>query len=653
MFPCRMDLLSRLNESQLRAVTFGDGPVMIVAGAGTGKTTTLTCRIAHLITHAGVPAENILAITFTVRAAEQMRERLRTFGLSPAVIEKLWIGTIHSFCHEILRHYGDLIGIPKDFRLIPEPDRVALLKGILKEENLSPDTPRTPKQLDRMITLEKGSGCSETELSAACRLYQEKLKLHGLLDFDDLILHTLHLFRNNPHTAAELRRRFTHVFVDEYQDINTAQYLVLRHLLGERPNLCVVGDADQAIYAFRGAQVKNFLSFQNDFPQATALRLQENYRSTSTIIRAACSVIQNNRERMAMELVPTRPEGTLLELIEVSSDVEEARIICNRIESLIGGTRFETIPIGAEDGLVMGLGDIAVLYRLHRQNRLIKKELERRGIPVQVAKTRSFYDEPEVALVLAALEAICHPERDQALMVLLEESPYALGDEDIKILCMGAGQKGVSLFSSAGCADILSKLSSAGAERFRNLTETISAFRDRLTQMPIETVTRTLWETLACQSDELPELLTCIMPFAHLPTPQAIDRFVEKAAMLREGDYAAPPHEAVTLMTVHMAKGLEFSVVFLTGLEEGLFPYSEGDGREANIEEERRLFYVGMTRAREKLFLTTSRSRFLFGSRKEMRPSSFLQEIPECFIKKTIIKGSPRKEKTRQLKLFV
>ncbi|MCX8042504.1 MAG: ATP-dependent helicase, partial [Desulfobacterota bacterium] len=645
-------LLASLNESQRRAVTAPPGPLMIVAGAGTGKTTTLTHRIAYLITHTSARPENVLAITFTIRAAEQMRERLQTLGIGSERLDAVWIGTIHALCHEILSRFGQCIGRSNGMIIISQPDRTTLIKTLLKDP-LFPDSTLTPREFEHLITIEKGNGLSDEQMSPPCQYYQTRLNERGFCDYDDLIRDTIRLLKHAPDVRTLLQQRFIHIFVDEYQDINQAQYELLRLLCGEKANLCVVGDADQAIYAFRGAQLKIFLSFQHDFPQATVIRLQENYRSTATIIKAASAVVHHNRERMDMTLIPTQPDGHAIELLDVPSDGEEARIICRHIEKLIGGTRFETLPTQTDPGRSYGLGDIAVLYRVHQQNRLIKKALEERGIPVEVAKTRSFYDEPPVATVVQALEVVRYPERDHAMSALLAHKTFGLSLADRENLMTCVGEKGESLFDALQHGMYLQKISRAGTERLINLINLLRMVRTALTTQTIDTITQMLWRVLNPEDEDLlPELITCVMPFTHINADSGIPLFLEKIAMLREGDFAGPQREAVTLMTVHMAKGLEFPVVFLTGLDMGLFPFTSEDGLKMDIEEERRLFYVGMTRAREKLYITTSRSRLLFGKRHQMEPSVFLMEIPPSYLKKTYVTAPRKKEKPRQMKLF-
>ncbi|MEI6126112.1 MAG: UvrD-helicase domain-containing protein, partial [Pseudomonadota bacterium] len=336
------DLLTSLNEQQRKAVQTVDGPLLILAGAGTGKTRTLVYRLAYITAGAGIPPTKLLAITFTAKAAEEMRARVSSLCLSGVDLSSIWIGTMHALCHEILHSYGSMINLCNDFEIISPPDRMAIIKSLAKDFfNATPSG--SIKKYGLQITHEKNSVQAYEQLSPFCRAYQERLASKGLLDFDDLILKTLELFRKIPGCSEKLKDRFTHISVDEYQDINFTQYCLIRSLCSSPPNLCVVGDADQAIYAFRGGRVENFLSFQNDFPSAALLHLEENYRSTETIISAARQVIEKNTKRIAARLLSTRPGGAAIEIRETPDDQQEALFVAREIERMLGGTRFETL----------------------------------------------------------------------------------------------------------------------------------------------------------------------------------------------------------------------------------------------------------------------------------------------------------------------
>lgn len=637
-----------LNRQQQAAVTAPDGPLMIIAGAGTGKTSTLIRRLLYLVREKGVPPSRVLAITFTVRAAREMRERLHALAGGDAALDAIRIGTIHALCHEMLRETGALDGRT----VITQADRTALIKALLKDPSF-PTPGLTVKEFDRLITIEKSAALPLEQRSPACRSYQQALEERGLLDFDDLVLGALQLFASDAEAAKTMQRRFTHICVDEYQDVNRAQYLLLRCLCPEGVGLCVVGDADQAIYAFRGTQVENFLSFQRDVPGATVVRLTENYRSTAVILNAACALIRNNRARIAGELEPMRQPGHPIEVWELPDDAAEAAFIARETERLLGGVRFETLS--AHDDLpAFGPQDIAVLYRLHQQSGPLKKALRQRGIPVRVAKSRSFYDEPRVAAALRMLELVRNPDSDAALEGLLTEGLFAIGKKSMDAL------RDAHRHNTPALRDVLqtARITAAARDRCAALLHAVTQLRERAASQTIEAITRDVWRTLypepASPDDTLLELLTCVMPYAHVAASQGVPQFLDKVALMQESDADdLGATDAVTLLTVHAAKGLEFPVVFLTGLEEGLFPYMpESEAGDEHREEERRLFYVGMTRARDRLYLTAARSRFLFGTRRDMSVSSFLSEIPEQYLLKKDLLKTHKKEKGRQMKLF-
>lgn len=650
------EILSGLNENQQRAVRTTDGPLLIIAGAGTGKTRTLICRLAYLITRAGIPPEKLLAITFTAKAAEEIRDRIRPLCAATIGLASVWIGTIHALCHEILQTHGEQIGIRKDFAIITPAERTALIKQLLRESAAGGIAAQTPKQCELLITREKNAAVSYDGLSPFTRTYQQHLESQGVLDFDDLILKTIQLCNTVPATAILLRKRFSHISVDEYQDINVAQYRLIRSLCPSPPNLCVVGDADQAIYAFRGAQVGNFLNFQKDFPGAAVVALEEHYRSTSTILSAACRVIKNNQQRIDTKLLPVRPEGPAIELCDTPTDQDEAAYIAKEIERLLGGTRFETLQ--HEDGDTLpGFGDIAVLYRLHHQSNLLKKELQNRGIPVTVAKSRSFYEEPVISPVMQCLEIIVNPDDCCVLTAMLSDGPFAVGEKTLQAFIAqtqksSAAPRHTLLLESATIPGV----SSAGVRQLTRPGSLLAGISHESISIALDGLIKMLWANIypegAGNNDLLLELLTAAMPFSHVPAAQGIPLFLKKIALLKEGDSLTPNREAVTLMTVHMAKGLEFPVVFMPGLEQGLFPYITENSPDAlqSMEEERRLFYVGMTRAKDRLYLLHAHSRFLFGRRKNMEPSSFLRELPQELIKKSM--KTPVRKKNRQMKLF-
>ena len=601
------DFLSSLNAAQQKAVQTIDGPLLVVAGAGTGKTRMLVCRLAFMATEAGIDASRLLAITFTAKAAEEMRGRLEAMQAPGIDLSAVRVCTIHALCYEILKQHGRPIGIPADVCLITPADRAALIKQAAAA--FPQDGVRSVKKHELQITREKNGPGGYGGLSPLGRSYQQLLEARGMLDFDDLILKTVELFASSPQALDAVRSRFSHISIDEYQDVNTAQYAFIKALCPGQPNLCAVGDADQAIYGFRGAQVDIFLRFQTDFPGAAVMRLEDNYRSSATILAAAQAVIEKNSRRIDKALRPLRPAGAPVEVWELPTDQDEAAFVSREVERLMGGMRFESLgPDG--DECVKGFGDIAVLYRLHQQGRLLKKALQSRGIPVDIAATKSVFDEPAMQTVLALLTVIAHPARNMA----------------VADLPLGAGSLVDGCILKAG-----------------------ELYLDRL----IAEIWDGLYGPEQEKSDDYFAFLTASMAFSGMPAMQAIPLFLEKIALLHDGEICTPRREAVTLMTMHSAKGLEFPVVFITGLEQGLFPYAPDSAGSfaCDEEEERRLFYVGMTRARDRLYVLTARSRFFFGERRQMAPSCFIRDIPAAHSRRQL-RQAPQKPKKKQLKLF-
>jgi DNA helicase II / ATP-dependent DNA helicase PcrA len=651
------DFFSSLNSCQRRVVQTVDGPLLVVAGAGTGKTRTLIYRCAYLAASAGIQAGQLLAITFTAKAADEMRQRSRSFRTSGIDLTPMWIGTIHALCCKILQTDGDKIGIKKDFEIVPSADRTAIIKNLIKKYSAK-NAAGSFRKFELQISREKNAVGSYEKMSPFCKAYQERLEDKGMLDFDDLILKTLVLFKNSPNTAKKLGSQFTHISVDEYQDINGAQYHFIQNLCAAHQNLCAVGDADQAIYAFRGAQINNFLDFQKDFPQAPILYLQENYRSTGTILKAAHHVIEKNRQRIKKILIPTRPPGAYIEIAEMDNEQEEASFVAREIIQLLGGTTFETVSSDGE-ACVGGFGDIAILYRLHQQSRILKDALQKQGIPVEVAVTRSLYEEPEIRPVINLLELIVNPHNDLAYTEMLFRSPWSLGSKTIEMIASDAASRSLSMFT---CAQQLLHFKGIPRDKHKRISDfviVLAGLTAKSSSMTIDKLIEEIWSTLHSgnseQQDVLLALLTSSMAFAHVPATEGIRLLLNKISLLQDNEPCTFQKEAVMLMTAHSSKGLEFPVVFITGLEEGLFPYlpDDSESKEDDIEEERRLFYVGMTRAKDKLYLLHAKNRFLFGERKTMAPSSFLKDLPEdTIIKQAKNIFSRKKEKSKQMKLF-
>jgi DNA helicase-2/ATP-dependent DNA helicase PcrA len=612
------DFFSGLNPAQQKAVRTVDGPLLIVAGAGTGKTRTLVYRLAYMAACAGIDPAQLLAITFTARAAEEMHSRLAAMQVQGIGLSAIRVSTIHALCYDILKQHGAHIGLPADVCLITPADRAALIKEAAAA--CGQDGTRSRKRLELEITREKNGPDGYGGLSPVSLVYQELLEARGLLDFDDLILKTAKLFAAAPQAREAVCSRFSHISIDEYQDVNAAQYACIKALCPQQPNLCAVGDADQAIYGFRGAQVDIFLRFQTDFPGAAVLHLEDNYRSSATILAAAQSVIEQNSLRIDKTLRPQRPRGAPVEILELPTDLDEAAFVSREVERLMGGMRFESLGHEADE-CVKGFGDIAVLYRLHQQGRLLKKALQSRGIPVDIAATKSVFEEPAIQTVLKMLEGIAGIPGEGALPVMPAEILPA--------------RQGLPV----------------PADRIEQCSR-------RADELDLDRLIAEIWDGLFGaaeeKSDDYFAFLTASMAFSGMPARQGIPLFLQKIALLHDGEICTPRREAVTLMTVHSSKGLEFPVVFITGLEQGLFPYvPDSTARIAcDNEEERRLFYVGMTRARDRLYVLNARSRFFFGERRQMTPSCFIGDMPAEHCRRQS-RQAPKKSKKKQLKLFV
>lgn len=647
------DFLRVLNPEQRAAVSTVDGAVLIIAGAGTGKTRTLVSRLAYLVEEARIAPRNLLALTFTVKAADEMRERAQALCTSGIDLAPVTVGTFHSLCFDILKQHGDLIGLPDEISIISPPAQqrlIAELAGSFFNDGPAP----AARTLCRELALEKSTSQPTNKLSPFCRAYQSELTRRSLLDFDDLILKTVELLQARPAVAGALRDRFSHVSVDEYQDVSRAQYLLLRLLCGRHPNLCAVGDADQAIYAFRGAQVKNFLNFQIDFPGTTVCYLTDNYRSSATIIDAAQHVIQNNKIRIEKQLRPARPEGAKIHVVELDDEYMEADWIASEIASLLGGIGFESMCSG--DDSVRSFSDIAILYRLRQQSRTLLKALNRRGIPVAEHAGNWLFENRQVQILLDLLEILVNPANDGAVADLLRSGHFCPGERSAERLIAEAVRQGVPLVQLCRNPETVPGLQQRACERIRILGALIEDIQARSPSMPLYQLINWLWDSVFAASlepdDDMLAFATAALPFSREGAAGSAGAFLKKVYLMREGESLAPEQECVRLMTAHGAKGLEFPVVFISGAEQNLFPCHldpQEEHDDAQVEEERRLFYVAMTRARDRLYITSARSRYVFGQSLPGAPSRFSAEIPEdCLRRVAVPSGAKAKQKPVQ-----
>ncbi len=640
-----MDFLKDLNPQQLEAVQKTEGPLLILAGAGSGKTRVITYRIAHLIQNCGVSPYHILAVTFTNKAAEEMRERVGKLLGSRA--QKVWISTFHSACVRILRqsaHEGlNRLGYRPDFVIYDTADQLALIKDCLQELNINEDLyePRTVASrisglknamIDFKEALDPRSFGLEEKIGRVYALYQEKLKSQNAMDFDDLLMVTVKLFETSPSLLERYQDRFRYILVDEYQDTNHAQYRLTKLLAGKHRNLCVVGDDDQSIYSFRGADLKNILSFERDYPEAKVISLEQNYRSTQTILDGASAVVNRNRRRKLKRLWTENPPGRKLNVVQLMDEEFEADYLCREIRS------------GLEEG--RAYRDFAVLYRTNAQSRVIEDAFRREGIPYLVIGGLRFYERKEIKDMVAYLRLLINPADSVSLKRIINVPTRGIGSVTIEKIEAYAKTKGCSLFealseiSEVGATYMLPLPSQRNIQKFVSMIYELQGLVGRLSVADLlqEVWSRTGYlEALKedggseaeSRIENLKELLTAMQEFQERDLEGGnLATFLDQVALVSEIDDYSESIGAVALMTLHTAKGLEFPVVFLTGMEEGLFPYSKALTDEHEMEEERRLCYVGMTRARERLYLTTTQCRRIYGTTHWNSPSRFLEEIP-------------------------
>jgi ATP-dependent DNA helicase UvrD/PcrA len=635
--PQTPDLLAGLNEGQREAVLTTDGPLLVLAGAGTGKTRVITYRIAHLIGK-GVPGSAILAVTFTNKAADVMKERvtdlLRSVGRDASDV---WVSTFHSFCARLLRREAPRIGLPRDFAIYDDDDQNAAIKRAMLLLDLPTDK-YPPRSIRAQISHAKNHGVTPDEIeadatdarndireevAAVFRLYNEGLRKAGAADFDDLLLKSVDILREHADARAAWSSRFQYIMVDEFQDTNRWQEELVRLLAGTRRNVCVVGDEDQSIYGWRGARAGNLKRFLEDFPKAKTIRLEENYRSTQIILDAAAAVVERNTERLGKNLRATLGAGKALRFFEAQDSTSEAEFVSGEVA-----------------GLARRDPDahIAVLYRTGAQSRAFEEMLRGLGIRHRVVGGFSFYQRVEVRTALAFLRLVFHPEDDVALLRVVNVPPRGIGAVTIAALEARAKETGQSLWDVIGGGDASLGRNAKALAGFRKMIEWLQEECRELA--PAQLIERVLDRTNyldyveqqdnlehTSRAENLRELSNAVAEATE--QGQTLEDILDRAALVADAD-DFDEGATVSLMTLHSAKGLEFDAVFLAGLEEGLLPHSRSIDKPENVEEERRLFYVGMTRAKESLVLTRAVYRRNYGDER-MRaslPSRFLAEIP-------------------------
>jgi DNA helicase II / ATP-dependent DNA helicase PcrA len=637
-------LLNGLNPEQQNAVKATDGPLLLMAGAGSGKTRVLTHRIGYLIVEKRVNPYNILAITFTNKAAREMKERIGK--MMGGAAEEIWISTFHSMCVRILRRDIDRMGFNRNFTILDTTDQQSVVKGILKEKNIDPKKfdPRAilgsiSSAKNELIDPEEfkktAGGYFEQVVSDVYEEYQKRLRKNQALDFDDLIMMTIQLFTRVPEVLEFYQRKFQYIHVDEYQDTNRAQYMLVKLLANRFKNLCVVGDSDQSIYKWRGADIANILSFEKDYPNATVILLEQNYRSTKRILLAANKVIENNMNRRAKNLWTENPEGNKLVYYRADSEQGEAQFVAGKIKEL---TRDQNVK----------LSDIAILYRTNAQSRVMEEVLLKSNIEYSIVGGIKFYDRKEIKDMLAYLRLISNPDDDISLQRVINVPKRGIGSTSLDKIADFAGMHDLSLYQALDSIELigLSPKITKAAREFRDLIRNYTNMQEFLsvTELVEEILDKTGYremlkaeKSLEAQSrlENLEELLSVTKNFEDSSEDRSLVAFLTDLALVADIDSLDEDGEkadTITLMTLHSAKGLEFPVVFLIGLEEGVFPHSRSLMEEAEMEEERRLAYVGITRAEKSLFITNAQMRTLFG-RTNMNPASrFIAEIPEDLI---------------------
>jgi len=638
-------ILEGLNDRQRDAVLHGDGPVLIFAGAGSGKTRVLTHRAAHLIRERGVPPFNILAVTFTNKAANEMKERLQR--LLGGRHRDLWVGTFHSICSRILRRDGERVGVPSNFVVFDDSDQTALMKDCLRDLQLDPEQ-FVPSRILREISNAKnelirprdyfnwrGGRPYDEIVARAYTLYQNRLSDNNACDFDDLIDHTVWLFEQHPDVLAGYQDRFHHILVDEYQDINFAQYRFVAQLAAKHRNLCVVGDDDQAIYGWRGADMRIIMRFDEDYPDAKIVKLEQNYRSTQNVLRAAWEVIRQNNTRREKRLWTDAPPGEKIATHRASDEHAEASFVADTIEHLI-----------QHDGCTHR--DFAVLYRVNAQSRVFETVFVSRDIPYRIVGGVRFYDRAEVKDILAYLRVLHNPADTISLKRIINTPPRGIGDKTVERLEQAALERNMTLLAAARHAEAIPELSARAHRAVGQFVSLIDHLRQTMQTASLTELTEAVIQQSGYQLaleqegtikargrlDNIRELLSATGEYEEGAEEPSVGGFLENIALLTSADTLQEGVDAIPLMTLHSAKGLEFPVVFIVGMEEGLFPLVRAtiSDNPMELEEERRLCYVGITRAMKRVFLSSAELRTIFGATAHTMASRFLDDIPDELI---------------------
>jgi DNA helicase II / ATP-dependent DNA helicase PcrA len=653
-----MDYLKELNPPQKLAVEKTDGPVMIIAGAGSGKTRVLTFRIAHLIYAKGIDPFNILSLTFTNKAASEMKHRIeRLVGLEA---RNTWMGTFHSIFAKILRVESDRIGYPSNFTIYDTDDSKSLIRTIVKEMRLDDKVykpnvvlSRISGAKNRLISWEAYQADpfvkADDETAMRPRMgeiyqrYQLRLFKAGAMDFDDLLFNTNVLFRDHLDVLNKYQQRFKYVMVDEFQDTNVSQYLITKKLAAAHQNICVVGDDAQSIYAFRGADIQNILNFEKDYPDLFVVKLEQNYRSTKTIVEAANSIIGKNKAQLKKVVWTSNPDGDLIELIKATSDNEEGRIVATTI--------FEE-----KNNKKLNNSDFAILYRTNSQSRAMEEALRKMNLTYKIVGGLSFYQRKEIKDLMAYLRFAVNPADEEAFKRIINYPKRGIGDTSVEKILVAAYEHDIPLWEVVQNAQsFLGGRAGSSVDDFATMIKAFQieierkdAFESASSVAKQSGILRELYEDKTIEGlnryENVQELLNAIKEYVDNPEnpDKSLGSFLQEIALLTDNDQDKDKTDAITLMTIHSSKGLEFKQVFVVGLEEDLFPSQMMMQSREDLEEERRLFYVATTRAMDKLYLTYALSRYRFGRLLNCEPSRFLEEVDPSTIKVNKRMSAPR-----------
>ena len=656
------DILNGLNNPQKEAVTTIEGPVMVIAGAGSGKTKALTHRIAYMIQE-GINPFAIMALTFTNKAAKEMKERIMKL-VDAHSARNVWMGTFHSIFARILRIEAQHLGFTPDFTIYDTDDSKQLINSILKEREL--DTKAYPaKYILHRISMAKSAlytaedYCNNFDIQQQdirankpligeiFKSYNARLQRANAMDFDDILFYTNVLLRDFPEILYKYQQRFEYILVDEYQDTNYAQYLIIRRIAAMRENICVVGDDAQSIYGFRGANIQNILNFKTDYPGQKLIRLEQNYRSTKTIVNAANSVIDHNKDQIKKKVWSDNEEGDLITVLRATSDGEEGILVANSI-------------FGYKMSQQLNNKDFAILYRTNSQSRSLEEALRKKNIPYKIYGGLSFYDRKEVKDLLAYFRVVINPHDEQALLRIINYPARGIGKTTIERLMVVADERNKGIWNVIANENepMPQDFNSGTANKLRNFATMIKSFQTLLDKQNAIELAKHICNTVgiikdlkeddtpegAARVDNIEELLNAIMEFSDKQVDEVtgeqnevtLNKFMEDVALLSDQDKKDDENaDYVTLMTIHSAKGLEFPYVYIVGLEENLFPGIQSLSTREELEEERRLFYVALTRAEKKLVLSYAESRYRWGNMTLSEPSRFIEEIDESLIERT------------------